>query len=392
MVVLGPLAGAGYLEIRLQGAESGDTLEFTTLPGAPQAISVLPRDTPVVVGGSYALRAHLVDRHANELPGTPTFGASSPSIQLSASGMVQGVSVGRAKATAQIGQFADSAFTSVVPPGTIAVWDYGRFVGDSAGYTQVDLDGSDARRLFNIGLTPTEYSPGNALGPRWIPGTSQIVYPRNVDGTWRLFVGDSSGVSRRLIGQPGAIAWEIDPEVSPDGVWVYFVGRDSGDVLCRVSVAGGAPEALLRMTGGGQLRTPSLSPGGTEVVYASSSFAGDMFRARVLDLTTGTTRLLTSNEAAGPRWSPNNEWILYAVSGPWGGYSGRLRVVRPDGSDDHQLIDGAYFPGGSWSADGRYAIVIRAEAGTGWELLDVGQGIRLPLSYRFSWYGPAWRP
>lgn len=392
-VLLGPAAGDGLVVVGAPGFGVSDTARFTTKPGAPVGIAVSPRDRPIVVDGSYQIDANLVDRLQNPVPGIPTFSTASTAIQLSPAGLVQGHFVGRARVAIQIGVFSDSAFTSVVPRATLAMRDYSGYVGDSTGYAQMDLDGSHYRRIVNTDVMPIEYSPSNALAPQWIPGTGRLIHLRPVDGALRLFVVDTSGAAHRLIGSPGGITSEADPDVSVDGAWVYFVGHSAeGDDLWRVVSGGGVPEKLTPSPAGIQLRSPSVSPGGNELVYVAAMFAGDVFHAFVRDLSTGATRQLSANEAAGTRWSPTGEWILYAVSGPWGGYSGHMHLVRPDGSDDHELIDGAYYPGGTWSPDGRYVLIVRAEVGTYPELIDVAATMRLPLVSQRAWYGPAWRP
>jgi hypothetical protein len=392
MVLLGRAAGKGVVVVSAPGLGASDTARFTTKPGAPVAIAVSPRDRPIVVLGSYQLTAHPLDRFRNPVPGTPTFSTTSTAIQLSSAGLVQARLIGRARVAIQFGALSDSAFASVVPQATLAMRDYSGYVGDSTGYDQMDLDGSHYRRIVNTDVQPIEYSPSNALAPQWIPRTGRLVHLRNVGGTLRLFVADSSGAAHRLIDTPGDITSEADPDVSADGAWVYFVGHSAaGDALWRVAASGGLPERLTASTGAVQYRWPSVSPGGNELVYVCSMFAGDMFHAYVRDLSTGSTRLLGANEAAGTRWSPTGEWILYAVSGPWAGYSGHMRVVHPDGTGDQELIDGAYYPGGSWSPDGKYALIVRAEIGTYPELIDIAARMRLPLVYQRAWYGPAWR-
>jgi WD40 repeat protein len=390
VVRLGPAAAAGLVIARAPGSGGADTARLTTLPGAPVAIAVSPRDRPIAVGASYQLGAKLIDRLGNAVPGTPTFATDSSAIQLSAGGLVTGSAVGRARVAIHIAALSDSAFASVVPPGTLALRDFSGFVGDSTGYGQMDIDGSHYRLLANTDVMPSSYAPSNALQPAWIPGTSQFIHLRTVDGVSRLFVGDSTGAARRLIPNPGSITGEIDPDVSPDGAWVYFVGYSAaGDRLWRVATSGGTPESLATSAVG--MRAPSVSPDGDSLVYAASMPGDGTYHVYVHDLTTGADHLVSANEAAGTRWSPTNEWILYAVSGAAAGYSGHLRLVRPDGTGDHELSAGAYFPGGAWSPDGRFVLVIRADGNFPPELIDVATGVRLPLVYQRIWYGPAWR-
>jgi Tol biopolymer transport system component len=305
-------------------------------------------------------------------------------------GVVTGSAIGRASVAIQMGAFSYTAFASVVPPGTLAMIDYSGFVGDSSGYAQMDVDGSHYRRLATTFVIPTEYAPSNAFEPVWIPGTHRFVHLRTVDGVSRLFVSDSTGAARRLIANPGSIIGEVDPDVSPDGAWVYFVGYGAaGNRLWRVATSGGTLESLATSAIG--MRSPSVSPDGNSLVYAASMVGDGTYHVYVHDLSTGADRLVSANQAAGTRWSPTGEWILYAVSGAYPGYSGHLHIVRPDGTNDHELNNGAYYPGGSWSPDGKYVLVIRADGNLPPELIDVATGMRLPLVYQRIWYGPAWR-
>lgn len=252
----------------------------------------------------------------------------------------------------------------------------------------MNLDGSDFHWLFKTDILSSSYSPSNLLAPQWIPGTGQVVHLRMVSGVTRVFVGDSTASVRRLIGTPGPITGESDPEVSVDRAWVYFVGHSAtGDAIWRVGTSSGAPapERLTPESSYADMHFPSLSPDGTRLAYIKWD------RLYVRNLSTGDTTRLSDNQAAGARWSPTGGWILYAVSYSYGGYSGPLHLIRPDGSEDHVLSPGAYFPGGSWSPDGTYLIVSRAEIPYHQELINVGTGERLPLVYERTWYGPAWR-
>ena len=386
LAIHGPGAGEAFVVITTERSGKGDTAFFTTNHGAPVATQVEPRDRPIVVGHDYLIGARLMDRRGNTILTGVTFAPASNIVAVDPAGIIHGNTIGRAKINIQIGTWIDSAFTSVVPPATLAFLDHSGYVGDSSGYSQMSLDGSDYRRLFNTFVQGSSYSPGNASAPQWIPGTGQLIHIRVVAGAPRLFVGDSTGGARRLIDTPGSITAEDDPDVSPDGLWVYFVGHSAtGDALWRVATSGGAPERLTPDSSYAPLYTPSISPDGTRIVYVKWD------RAYVRDLATGDTTQLATTQAAGTRWSPAGDWILYAVGLPYAGYSGTLHLIRPDGTADHVLSPADYFPGGSWSPDARYVIVTGAGPGGHPELIEIATGFRLPLVYDRVWYGPAWR-
>lgn len=385
-VIHGPGTGDALVVVTAAGSNAADTARFTTTPGVPAATQVEPRDRPITVGNQYLLAARQMDRRGNTVLATVTFTSASNVVDVAPAGIVHGNVIGRAKINIQIGTWMDSAFTSVVPAATLALRDYSGYVGDSAGYAQMSLDGSDYRRLFNTDVLASSYAPSNDLTPQWIPGTGQLVHLRAISGAPRLFVGDSTGSLRRLIGTPGPITAEIDPDVSADGLWVYFVGQSAtGDGLWRVSTSGGIPERLTPDSSYATLRSPSVSPNGNRLAYIKWD------RLYVRDLSTGDTVQLSATQAAGPRWSPNGDWILYAVSAVYAGYSGPLHLIRADGTDDHVLSPAAYFPGGAWSSDGSYVIVTAAGPDGHPELIDVITQVRLPLVITRTWYGPAWR-
>jgi len=79
------------------------------------------------------------------------------------------------------------------------------------------------------------------------PDGSTIAYVGNVEGERRLFVRRLDELQAREI--PGSLNAR-DPRFSPDGKWIGFIrGAVSGNVLCKVAVAGGPPIALLDSVG-----------------------------------------------------------------------------------------------------------------------------------------------
>jgi hypothetical protein len=393
-VGLGYIAGPGTVIASVSGPGTQVTGSYLVLPGAPVAIRVSPRDRPVYVGGSYPIGATLIDRSGNPVAGTPVFSTNSGTIQVSGAGNVQGTVIGRGRIGIRIGGFVDSAFASVVPRGVLAFFAIGQFVGDSERFARSELDGSDFRSITATGITPSEYSPSNEMAPRWIAGTSELVHARLVNGAPRLFVAGSDGSLRRLISQPYAALREDEADYSPTDAWIYYVGTDTLGIqaIWRVASTGGTPEQVTAPGDGNEFRSPGISPDGSALVYVSRMYGWEQFHAYVRVLATGVVTPLGPNEAAGTEWSPTGSWILYALSGPYAGYSGQLHVVHPDGTGDRVLIDGAYFPGGTWSSDGAYVVGVRADLPyMGLELIDVAAGTRLPLIYpNASWYGPTW--
>ena len=388
-VVFGWAAVEGKIVITAPALNAQAIARYTTRPGRPASMVFSPADTPVVVGRSYQIEASAADRYSNPLADSPTFTRLSGPIEVAADGTVRGTAIGRGEVSVQIGTLVRSALTSVVPDVTIAIRDMGRFVGDTVGFATVVLDGSSHRWIAAIGVAPSSYAPSNDPAPRWIPGSRELVYQRIVNNELRTFVGDSTGAARRLIEASYGVRWEYDPDVTADGAWVYFDGLETtgAHAIFRVPIAGGIPERVTPSSHANEFRWPSLSPDGTRLAYSSG------FTPYVLDLRTGVATQLSPNRGAGTIWSPTGEWILYTETYSHAGYSGALHIVRPDGTDDRIIGDGAYYAGGTWSPDGRYAIATRSTPSpSGMQLIDITSGMRLPLVYGRAWFGPAWRP
>jgi Tol biopolymer transport system component len=102
------------------------------------------------------------------------------------------------------------------------------------------------------------------------------------------------------------------------------------------------------------------------------------------DLMSGETRLLPGvNSALAPRWSPDGQWIAFTD----GYYSGKLMLVRPDGSGLHRLGQSMLTPGINWSPDSRWIVGRDVESSV---LVEVASA----RTYMLPWPGqyPAWRP
>ena len=391
-VVLSNLAADGEVVVTVPTLGLEMVASFTTRPGSPVGLEVTPLDTPVVLDGSYQLTAHLVDRFSNSIEGVVSFSSSASTIEVDPDGTVHGNAIGRGRVDVRAGNFAATAFTSVVPHATLALREFGTFVGDPLGIIRVRLDGSDHRWIAQTGITPSSWGPSNLLAPRWLPNGEEVVYVADVDGVNRLFVGGAGGTHRRLIKESYPATSEFDPAVSSDGAWIYFVGTGAdGQAIWRVAASGGTPERLTTPADGLTFGWPTISPDGRRIAYVARPQGWAEFRLYVRDLATGVATMISTNEAAGTVWSPTGEWILYALSGPWGGYSGQLHIIRPDGTDDRLLTGGAYYPGGTWSPDGRYVIAVSAGGGP-LDLIDVATRTRLPLAFQKTWYAPAWKP
>ncbi|MEP6779688.1 MAG: PDZ domain-containing protein, partial [Gemmatimonadaceae bacterium] len=187
----------------------------------------------------------------------------------------------------------------------------------------------------------THFSNGRVLWPSIANNGSSIVFERDF-GIWRLDVksGNASEVKVTLRGAAAdAIAERLSitqgfqsVALSPDAKKIAFIAR--GEVF-----AAGAREAgdAVRLTQTPEIEADvSWMPDSRRVVYASNRESN--WRIFINDLNTRTEKALTTVEgrAFGPRVSPDGKWIAYRRNG------NELRVVTPDGTNDHKLGDGFF--------------------------------------------------
>ena len=404
-VVLGEVAGPGGVVVTVPALSLTDTVPMTILPGRAVRFRVEPNDTAIYVGRSYQLRARAGDQWNNWRDTAAIYGGVVGGVTVSASGAVTGAAISRAAIAVRVGNWTDSARASVVPVGTIAAHGGRGSVGDAISVVVVNLDGSGLR-VAAIESPPRQYSaevpPEHEMGPRWHPTGSTLVYQEsrartsgNVEGfnQRRLYVADLSGNARPIF-PASAFYTDAQPTFAPDGVWVYFVARVATDLfnhIWRTRVDGTDATPVGGVPNNVDETRPSVSPDGRWLAYVASGPTVSQSTVRVRSLDTGEHTALRVS-GVSPRWSTRGDLIAYVNSADYSGYAGALRVVRPDGSGDRQVVsNAAYAPVIDWSRDDKYIVAARSSYG-GLELIEVATGSRIPLPYAGGMSQPAWRP
>jgi hypothetical protein len=118
----------------------------------------------------------VVDRFGNVRTDPVVYSASPAGVSVSSAGMVTTSATGRYTVTATAGSASASSAVSVIPQGTLAVVR-GNF--PSFRIISVGLDGSDLRDLTAVA------DGGIGPRPKWIPGSSTIIYS-HYDGSLQL--------------------------------------------------------------------------------------------------------------------------------------------------------------------------------------------------------------
>lgn len=231
------------------------------------------------------------------------------------------------------------------------------FVEEDAGIYVMDPNGTDLRRITDEG----SLVDGADLGPVWSPDGSRIAFAREgreagADiGSTEIYVVDADGTNLvRLTNTP---VNEYEPDWSPDGAWISFIGFDAA--------SGGRPPSPFRL-------------------YVMRSDG------------TGIRELGREN-VQGPAWSPDGSEIAYVDY-----ETGSIMAIRPDGSGRRRILDVAELVGGvhlvddiTWSPDGTRLAFMAGPDDTDTHIYVVnrdGSGVEQVTDDTAPDWSPAWQP
>ena len=167
--------------------------------------------------------------------------------------------------------------------------------------------------------------------PAFSPDGRSLAMTLSYSGNPEIYIRDlASGRVRQLTEH-----WAIDtePAWSPDSQTVYFTSDRGGKPqIYRVAAAGGTAERVTRE--GEYNARASISPEGNRIAVAHGR--GNEYRIAVLDTDTGRMSILTPGLLdESPSFSPNGSMILYATRE---GQRGVLSAVSVDGNVRQRLI------------------------------------------------------
>lgn len=151
---------------------------------------------------------------------------------------------------------------------------------------------------------------GSNSAPAWSPDGGTLAVALTRDGLSQIYLlpADGSGEPQRLVSSSGI---DTEPFYSPDGKWIYFTSdRGGSPQIYRVAAGGGA---VSRVTFEGSYNvSPRISPDGRKLAFISRDEG--RFYVTLKDLASGTeTRLSDRGQEESPSFSPNGLWVMYAT-------------------------------------------------------------------------------
>ena len=246
----------------------------------------------------------------------------------------------------------------------------------------MDYDGHDTRQLTADGFLN--------LMPQWSPDRRFLIFTayRNRNTQDIDMIELATGKRWTVISLGGL---NITPSLSPDGNLLAFASSHEGNSeLYRLDTR---TKAIQRLTvnPSGDL-SPSWSPNGRELVFVSDRGGGPQLFLMGSDGSNVRRLTFEGDYNAAPVWSPRGNWIAY-VCRTHKEY--KLCVISPDGQKRMQLTTG---PGvddsPSWSPDGRHLVFSSTSDGKSQiYMIDAdGKGIERLTFQGTHNSSPSWSP
>jgi Tol biopolymer transport system component/predicted Ser/Thr protein kinase len=211
-------------------------------------------------------------------------------------------------------------------------------------------------------FTALTSQPGEELYPSLSPDGAFVVYMSRATGNWDLHL-------KRVGGEKVINLTEDSPEddrqpaFSPDGQQIAFRSERQGG---GIFVMGATGESVKRITDTGY--NPAWSPDGKSLVYAEESFPDPLNRGPfsqlwAVDVASAEARLIKVVDAVQPSWSPSGHRIAF-WGVPQGGQRDIWTVPAEGGEATRVTDDDAVDWNPVWSPDGRHLYFLSDRGGS----------------------------
>jgi Tol biopolymer transport system component len=212
--------------------------------------------------------------------------------------------------------------------------------------------------------------------PHWSLQDGALTYIRNYALNSEIWTRSADGSRNTVLVRSTKGAQSLaSPHFSPDGRQIAYAEVGG---LFTVLAAGGRPVEIFHEQAGVILGL-DWSPDGTSIVFVDR--VGSDFRLQRVAASGGAPVIISGNASRAffdVRWSPDGLWIACSAQD-------EVRLISPDGKDEHQLTDDVTT--GDFSRNGKTYYAIRRDDNRHWMLVPIdvataseGAATTLPLS------------